>query len=851
MTYDAVGNLISKTYPNGSEESYTYDAKYRLVSVTGANGGVTRYEYDILDRNTAIIDALGNRTEFGYGATNGQLETMTDAKGNTYTYGYDLNGNRTSVTMPDGTSVITAYDARGRVTSQTDQHGNTTKYTYDGADRLTSVTDALGNMWSYKYDSVGELVSITDANGNVTRYEYDKAGRVIKTTNAAGSSATVAYDEAGNVLRSTDHAGNVTTYTYDDFDRVIAKTVGGDTIRYAYTADGMLSGVTDENGTISYTYDLMNGLKSVMTYDGSVIEYGYDSASRLTEVKTPFGTTQYEYDLMDRIVRVVAHDGTATLYEYDANGNRTAVRYANGLVVTYEYDEVNRLVREKILDKNGAPVVEYTYTLGAAGERIKIEETGAASDRTVEYEYDALYRLVKETVTDDNGTTVTGYTYDSNSNRLTKTVDGEVTSYAYNELNQLVTETGITYEYDLNGNLIRKTEAAQTTTYVYNVQNKLIRVTVQSGRSVNVEEYRYDYAGNRIARISELSTINYLVDTNGALSQVLAEYDENGSLTTLYTRGDELISQERNGVKSYYLYDGLDSVRMLTDSEGIVTDTYSFDAFGNLTDSTGETENSYLYRGEQYDSFTGLYYLRARYMNPSTGTFITMDEYAGSVFEPVSLHKYLYANANPVMFSDPSGYSAEGTLNSQMTAIAGLAILSTVLVANYNGLLKAMNIMLSDIHDSVVITAGKIAEWTDGLLNGSITAADINAETKNDVVVESENDSTNTTSPSPKKPKKPKKPKNYKHLTLDEILRRFKLGKEEWHRIIKPGILSWLSQNIGSFSEEAQKAYRQLERNPDFFFSTDGFIQLVGVRCKKTIELGVDIYYFIQELLHR
>ncbi len=52
MTYDAVGNLISKTYPNGSQVSYTYDAKYRLVSVTGANGGVTRYEYDVLDRNS-------------------------------------------------------------------------------------------------------------------------------------------------------------------------------------------------------------------------------------------------------------------------------------------------------------------------------------------------------------------------------------------------------------------------------------------------------------------------------------------------------------------------------------------------------------------------------------------------------------------------------------------------------------------------------------------------------------------------------------------------------------------------------------------------------------------------------
>ncbi|GEM_PF-5680511 len=72
---------------------------------------------------------------------------------------------------------------------------------------------------------------------------------------------------------------------------------------------------------------------------------------------------------------------------------------------------------------------------------------------------------------------------------------------------------------------------------------------------MNVEEYRYDYAGNRIAKIGELSATYYLVDTNSALSQVLAEYDENGSLKTCCTRGEELISQERNGEKHYYLYD--------------------------------------------------------------------------------------------------------------------------------------------------------------------------------------------------------------------------------------------------------------------------------------------------------
>ena len=70
-------------------------------------------------------------------------------------------------------------------------------------------------------------------------------------------------------------------------------------------------------------------------------------------------------------------------------------------------------------------------------------------------------------------------------------------------------------------------------TYTYDARNKLIRAIVQTGQQVSVEEYAYDFAGNRIAKIGEISTTYYLVDTNGALSQVLAEYDENGTLSLL------------------------------------------------------------------------------------------------------------------------------------------------------------------------------------------------------------------------------------------------------------------------------------------------------------------------------
>ena len=192
--------------------------------------------------------------------------------------------------------------------------------------------------------------------------------------------------------------------------------------------------------------------------------------------------------------------------------------------------------------------------------------------------------------------------------------------------------------------------------YVYNAENRLIRATVQSGNNVSVEEYKYDYAGNRIAKSSEGEYTKYLLDINGELTYVLAEMNFDNTEKCYYTRGDELISQERDGKKFYYVYDGHGSVVGLANESGVVTDTYSYDAFGNLLKSTGSTKNCYRYCGEQFDETTGLYYLRARYMDTSTGRFISQDTYQGTINDPVSLHKYLYANSNPVTYSDPSGY---------------------------------------------------------------------------------------------------------------------------------------------------------------------------------------------------
>jgi RHS repeat-associated protein len=114
-----------------------------------------------------------------------------------------------------------------------------------------------------------------------------------------------------------------------------------------------------------------------------------------------------------------------------------------------------------------------------------------------------------------------------------------------------------------------------------------------------------------------------------------------------------------------------------------VTDTYDYDAFGNLISSTGSTPNNYLFAGEQFDPALGIYYNRARYYDQRQGRFWSMDTWEGAPKEPSSLHKYLYAGADPVNAVDPSGRDFDlGSVTSALGSISALA--TTAFVAAQN-----------------------------------------------------------------------------------------------------------------------------------------------------------------------
>ena len=677
-SYDELNRLKSKTYPNGAVESYEYDKVGNVTAFTDARGKTTKYEYDELNRNTSITNALGKTTSYTYN-DDGLVETMTDANNHTYTYTYNADGKCTIITLPDGKTLVTDYDLRGRITKETDQAGAFTKYGYDKADRLISVTDTYGSEWSYSYDEQGNITCVTDPYGRKTTYSYDKMNRLVSTTINIGTgdgediSDKYVYDFKENKKSYTDFNGATTVYQYDDYGRILTVIYSeGNKTTYSYDkSTGLLSQV-DFNGQVTkYEYNDLDGLKKKYLPDGTFVEYNYNKDGSLQSVNTNFGTTSYTYDDLGRVKTVTDNNGGITSYDYDDVGNlKTETNPAN-ILTTYTYDEVNRLKSEVVTASNGEVLRSYTYTLDAVGRRTKVVESGKnISERIVEYTYDNLGRLTEEKITANGEVSTVGYAYDKVSNRISKDDNGTVTAYTYDNNNRLITEGSKTYAYDKNGNTISVTENGVTTTYTYFDFGKIKGIENDSTK----ETYTYDYQGRRIRKESYTKAtgvtenINYLLDDSGLVYNVLAEYDDTLHATTLYTYGTDIISIETNGETSYYIVDGQGSTRALTNAVGLITDTYTYDAFGNITAQTGETYNPYLYNQEQYDANTGFYYLRARYMDPSTGRFVSMDLYGGSIYDPASLHKYLYANACPVMYSDPTGYISD--LNEQNCVVA-------------------------------------------------------------------------------------------------------------------------------------------------------------------------------------
>jgi RHS repeat-associated protein len=671
-TYSNFGEVASMTDPLGHVTSNSYDSHGNLLSVTtpalsGGSASVTQFAYNSLGELTQITDPLSHVTRLTY-TTAGLIATITDPQSNVTTYAYDSRGNRTGITdslnhqttfaydagnrltlitYPDSSTMSFAYDYRGRRTSSTDQNGRTTSYAYDDADRLTSVTDAAQNATQYSYDTENNLLSITDANHHVTSFAYDAYGRVTQATFPSGYIESYAYDADNNLTSKTDRKGQTIQYVYDALNRLTQKTYPDSTsVEYVYDLAGKVQSVNDPTGSYTFTYDNMGRLIGTSTQYSFLPNqpltnsYTYDANSNRTGYTAPDGSTNtYSYDTLNRLTSLSNSWAGSFGFTYDALSRRTQLSRPNGVTTSYSYDNLSRLLNI-VHQLSGSTIDGDSYTLDSAGNRTSKSDAlaGVTSNNT----YDAIYELTQVT---QAGAATESYSYDPVGNRLSS-LGGA--SYTVNPSNELSSTSTASYTYDYNGNTTSKTASGNTTSYSWDFENRLTQVTLPN--SAGTVSFKYDPFGRRIEKISPNATSIFLYNGDNLVETVNAT----GGVVARYTQGrniDEPLAMERGTTTDFYEQDGVGSVTSLTASNGSVAQSYAYDSFGNLTNSSGSLTNFFRYTARDFDTETSLYNYRARYYDAVEGRFLSEDPIrfkAGSNF-------YAYVKNNPVMRWDPSG----------------------------------------------------------------------------------------------------------------------------------------------------------------------------------------------------
>jgi RHS repeat-associated protein len=490
-------------------------------------------------------------------------------------------------------------------------------------------------------------------------------------------------------------------------------------VQYAYTATGQRLTVTDARGVTRYAYDSQDRLVSRTDPDGRTVVYAYDAQGNQTSVSVASGTTRYAFDALNRLVTVTAPNGGATRYFYDPAGNQVRAEFPNGTRESRSYDLLDRLVFVENKGPSGV-LSSYRYTLGLTGLRLAVEEHDG---RRVEYAYDGLYRLVRETITDATaGNRTIAYTHDAVGNRLTRNDSKEgTTSYTYDVNDRLLTETtgGVAtrYTYDKNGNVLtRAVDGAGKVGYEWDAQNRFVGLDAD-GNGTMETRYFYDANGIRVARTTDGKETRYLIDSNREYAEVLEEYAPGGSATTSYVHGNDLIAETRSGQTLFHQVDGLGSTRALADGAGQIAGRSTFDAFGRTIGSSGATSVN-RFAGEQLDVPSGLYYLRARYYDAGVGRFASTDPFVGYQRSPITLHDYLYANADAVNYVDPSGRAVNLTENAAANAVQKELINSAMVPAR-----SIINIARTRVNDFFTrILRNKADDFIEELLEAATQA---------------------------------------------------------------------------------------------------------------------------------
>lgn len=561
------------TDPGGFSMHYAYNSDGDLISFTDRAGAVTQFTYH--DGTSAplhylddIIDPLGRTAAQTTYNSEGRVESITDADGQTINYTYNAGTKTQTTTDQLGYSTTITFDDNGNIVREVNHLGGITTRAYDSRDNLIGETSVVGLedaasaetddlTYTYTYDSNDHLIAQTSTDGNTTYYSYNSYGQLLTATDPLGNTTKNYYDERGNLSDVTDPLGKTTHFYYDNRGNVTLvsdlSNPSGDATVLGHNSYGDLLWI---HSNVTYSGDNLFDEPIVTTNPNSKqTNFTYDDLGQQTGTSftwtdpndsnnTSTITTSTTYDYNGRAISHTDANGHTTNTVYDFAGQVTSTTDVYDNTTTTLYDPRGQAIQTTYGD---GTISRTVYDAKGRALYTTDSHLPANDAQGTYYIYDALDRAVETRRYNDVVISIT-------------TVSGTSTSDLIS-IGTLLSSNTSTYD-DVSGRLLSSTSSTGlVTTYEYDDFGRQAAMETTDGNTTRRTEYTYDQYGRQIAVEDALGHFTY------------SSYDALGRLDkTTYHDGSTTSST----------YDSYGRVVTQTDQMGLVK-TFEYDEFGRLT----------------------------------------------------------------------------------------------------------------------------------------------------------------------------------------------------------------------------------------------------------------------------